>query len=94
MASSRAMAPTVLLPTVPSMPSRGTPTKGTSSKASTRVVRVPSSGRRTEPKVRAPKFRVKIPKAPKDANALMVPHAKRIRNGKAFEFGTKRKPII
>ena len=94
MASSKGMAPTVLLPTVPSMPSKGTPTKGTSSKASTRVVRVPGSSRRTTPKVRAPKIKVVKPKMPKDAMALTVPRAKKIKNGKAFEFGTKRKPVI
>lgn len=90
MASSRGMAPTVLLPTVPSMGSQ-TPTKGTSSKASSRVVKVPTAGR-TTPKFRPPRIKVARPKMPKDANALFMPAAKRVKNGK--EFSTKRKPVI
>jgi len=89
MASSK--APGVILPTVPSMPSAAKPTKGTSAKASQRVVKVPSVGR-TEPKFRPPHIKVKTPKMPKDANALFVPKAKRVKNGK--EFSTKRKPVI
>lgn len=88
-------APGVILPTVPSMPSSGKPTKGTSSRASTRVVKVPSiKTSRSRGAVKGPKIRVKTPKMPKDATALMVPKAKRIKNGKAFEFSTKRKPVI
>lgn len=90
MASSRGMAPTVLLPTVPAMGSQ-TPTKGTSMKASSRVVKVPGAGR-TTPKLKAPKIKVAKPRMPKDAMALRVPKAKRIKNSK--EFTTKLKPVI
>jgi hypothetical protein len=94
MASSRGMAPTVLLPTVPSMPTGAAPraTKGTSTKASSRVVKVPGLSHRTTPKLKAPHIRVAKPKMPKDALLLGVPKAKRVKNGK--EFSTKRKPII
>ena len=85
-------APGEILPTVPSIPSAGRPTRGTSSRSSTRVVKTPQIKVRAAAK--APKVRVKTPKMPKDAMALMVPKAKRIKNGKAFEFSTKRKPVI
>lgn len=91
MASSKGMAPGVLLPTVPSM-GNPVPTKGTKSGGSSRVVKVPTSS--VKSRVRGPKIKVKVPKMPKDATALMVPKAKRIKNGKAFEFSTKRRPVI
>jgi hypothetical protein len=90
MASNKGMAPTVLLPTVPGM-GPATPTKGTSMKASSRVVKVPTAGR-TTPKYRPPRIKVSRPKMPKDANALMVPKAKKVKNGKEFAVG--RKPVI
>lgn len=91
MASSKGMASTVLLPTVPVMGTQA-PTKGTSMKASSRVVKVPGLTHRTTPKVKAPHIKVVKPKMPKDANRLGVPKAKRVKNGK--EFSTKRKPVI
>lgn len=92
MASSKGMAPTVLLPTVPGMGATATPTKGTSSKASSKVVKVPGLSRRTTPKAKAPHVRVVKPRMPKDASALGVPKAKRVKNGR--EFKTKLKPVI
>lgn len=95
MASSRGMAPDVVLPTVPTMGSSASvrPTKGTSTRASQRVVKVPrQSLRRTTPKVKAVKVRTVKPRTPKDAGMLHVPKAKRVRNFK--EFSTKRKPVI
>ena len=88
MASSKGMAPGVLLPTVPSVGSSARPTKGT---GTSKVVKVPSMNR-TTPKYRAPKIKVAKPRMPRDASALMVPKAKRVRNGK--EFSIKRKPVI
>lgn len=91
MASSRGMAaPGVILPTVPSVGS-SRPTRGTSTRASSRVVKVPTAGR-TTPKFRPPRIKVARPKMPKDASALMVPKAKKVKNGKEFAVG--RKPII
>ena len=92
MASSM-KAPGVILPTVPSMGSSAAvrPTKGT--RGGSKTVSIPRvGGGRTTPKVKAPHIRVSKPKMPKDASALNVPKAKRIRNGKAFS--TKRKPVI
>lgn len=92
MASSKGMAPGVLLPTVPGMgaarPTTGT--KGTSTR--TKVVRVPKAKVSGRGLVKGPKISVKRPKMPKDAMALHVPKAKRVKNGK--EFSTKLKPVI
>lgn len=94
MASSKGMAPTVLLPTVPQMGSSASvrATKGTSSRASSRVVKVPKASVSGRGLAKAPKIKVAKPKMPKDAMRLNVPKAKRVKNGKEFVVG--RKPII
>ena len=88
MASSKGMAPGVLLPTVPAMPTSSV-TKGTrATSTKTRVVKVP----RTTLRVKGPKIKVARPKMPKDAHRLNVPAHKRLRS-KPFQI-PKRKPVI
>lgn len=89
-----AKAPGVILPTVPTMPSSGAPTKaGRTTSIKGGVVKVPRvASRKGGVKLKGPKPpRVVKPKMPKDANLLHVPAHKRV---KSKPFTTKLKPVI